>query len=338
MLNRLISKLIAFTFLVFERFIEVAFLYDRKKSISERFIEKRKNKIYVLKLLWNEIQIFFIINWRYFRTSWTDHIWPYRFYRFCWEDFKWVVVILSFLKVPKYVLYCYFAWVYNTKALYTNVKFGRETYPWTIWYLYYWSGKDHFRHLFFYRDSICTNKILKYIYVYYLYNLTNHWVYTSYVKLYLDRLKFKGLDNYVEYNKFSWYYRKLFYYVFVYFSDHYYFVKLKKLKIGLYERNTNLVVSSELNRNYWLIHNLKDIDEKPDNLIIKEKPDIVKKKIKQKQEEFKIKTDLYWKEVEKKNKFNWYKITENIVKFLKALIYYIKKVLNFMWKCFLKVW
>lgn len=330
MINKLIEKIIACFFVLLLRTIEVVFLYDRKKSISERFKEKRLKKIFVIKLIVNEIQIFYIIGWRALKTVWNEHIFPRRFYQFCWDDFKWVVIILSFIKLPKYIMFGYYSWAFKGYILYEGLKFGRETYPWTITGMNVWAGKYIFKSIFIERDSICNNKILKIIYIYFLYNLTNSWVYTSFVRNYLTQLKFVSLDRFVNYNELKWYRQKITYFFFSKYAKYYYYIDMTKLKIGLYERNTKLIENQGLVRNYWLTHNVKEEDEKPNNIIIKEKKKVVKEKIKKKQFDLKAYADNYWKEVEKNNKFNWYKITEKTINNLTKIYNIIKKIVNFI--------
>lgn len=323
MFNFITSSLINLLVLWLDRITEYLFFYDRDKNIKTRFLEKRKYKLFVLKLIWIDVQLLFIESFRDIRECWTDHVFPSRFYSYCWEDAKLFVQLYLFWKTPT-IIYWFNYWNYYQLDLmfpwnYKLIKSEMSLFYRFILYVYegncasnkMWFNRPYYENR--YNVTWCLlNTYLVYIFFYRLL--------TVFIWPFSIRVLQRGLDKYPEADRIYDYEWMLgYYYIYIYknfiISYNKYINNWNDLDMvnsfnhvygGLYKRNSRLYTLKKLDRDYLLWRFVSDSQDKPD---------IYTKVMKRDKAKFQ------WKKAQEyyENNTSTIKVKENIL--VKAIVY-----------------
>lgn len=265
--NRAIEILLYVFMMWVKRTITYFFFYDKTKSSFLRFKEKRSMKLYVIKLLLVEVQIWFITHWRELWEMWNDHIFPTRFYWHCWEDWKWLFFIFSVIWAPTLVSVFYWIFMYQMFPYIYIFNITMITLPetvvglyWDEFYLYMKYG-IHERFLI---DR--TTNYVKWI-KWYLYYLTNNWILKHYIPYAATSSIERALTDWCEIDRDTFELGQPIFYLYTIFFYKYVHMDYTKPKLFLYDRNTKLLTKYKYDRDYWLNCSIRPYEERPHFLI-----------------------------------------------------------------------
>lgn len=272
MLNNFISILCDVFVLWLERFFEYFFFYNNKVSHWTRFKTKRKHKLFIIKMIWNDLKILIIENLRECREAWTEHDYPERFYWHCWEDDKFLVILFFFLKIPTFLYTTHFWCTYPLQELhgwdYKHEK--RMTMLPVRLSIYYGEGNNQVKFNYFTRPYYETKySWIQYVYKFFFYYLVWACCLKNYLIPFCYRLQYKGVKRQqgVDREFFEWESGAVFllflgkYITYITPNDIDY--NFQHTYGGIYGRNIKLQTKYVFKRGYWLCSDLKIGDPEP---------------------------------------------------------------------------